>query len=541
MNFEVANITKQYGILLKEVKYMMENISKDIDIDFSIELKNLDSININPDKMLNIVFVGQYSAGKSSIIKMLTENKDIKIGAGITTQEYTPYEWNGIELVDTPGVQTGLREDHDAITEKAIKDADLIIYVITNELFNPTLIKYFRKLAYDMGKAEQMILVINKMDRGGKQEVLYDNLSKVISERYDNYNIKTINEFCPCFINAESYLEAQNEDDEELKLELLQMSNYDEFIDVLNRFAEDKGLMGKIKTPIYQLKNVVDDINDILESYDNSEENSLLKNHINEINNRKKDGIDNIKRSLDIIISKIRESGRAIAGEISTDIDNNVFEEIQQEEIKEIENCINEQKNEIEKEIDDIRNDIGEELSVIGKIYCNYDFEIDTKISKKSKAISLVEDGLRKLKGSEQGIKEGLGFLGKYIYRDKIFFKQKAINSFASNAKYVSRACLVIGALVEGLEKYQEEKKNEEIKKARKEVYENFNKIAKEIECEIEKNIISPLSKELDILIQEVENTIDKNNKINDNCKLAMEQARNLKIKCDNLIQSIDI
>ena len=257
MNFEVANITKQYGILLKEVKYMMENISKDIDIDFSIELKNLDSININPDKMLNIVFVGQYSAGKSSIIKMLTENKDIKIGAGITTQEYTPYEWNGIELVDTPGVQTGLREDHDAITEKAIKDADLIIYVITNELFNPTLIKYFRKLAYDMGKAEQMILVINKMDRGGEQEVLYDNLSKVISERYDNYNIKTINEFCPCFINAESYLEAQNEDDEELKLELLQMSNYDEFIDVLNRFAEDKGLMGKIKTPIYQLKNVV--------------------------------------------------------------------------------------------------------------------------------------------------------------------------------------------------------------------------------------------------------------------------------------------
>lgn len=541
MNFEVANITKQYGILLKEVKYMMENISKDIDIDFSMELKNLDSINMNPDKMLNIVFVGQYSAGKSSIIKMLTENKDIKIGAGITTQEYTPYEWNGIELVDTPGVQTGLREDHDAITEKAIKDADLIIYVITNELFNPTLIKYFRKLAYDMGKAEQMILVINKMDRGGEQEVLYDNLSKVISERYDNYNIKTINEFCPCFINAESYLEAQSENDEELKLELLQMSNYDEFIDVLNRFAEDKGLMGKIKTPIYQLENVVDDINDILESYDNSEENDLLKNHINEINNRKKDGIDNIKRSLDIIISKLRESGRAIAGEISTDIDNNVFKEIQQEEIEEIENCINEQKNEIEKEIDDIRNDIGEELSVIGKIYCNYDFEIDTKISKKSKAISLVEDGLRKLKGSEQGIKEGLGFLGKYIYRDKIFFKQKAINSFASNAKYVSRACLVIGALVEGLEKYQEEKKNEEIKKARKEVYKNFNKIAKEIECEIEKNIISPLSKELDILIQEVENTIDKNNKINDNCKLAMEQARNLKIKCDNLIQSIDI
>ena len=34
---------------------------------------------------LNIVFVGQYSAGKSTILRMLTGRDDIAVGAGITT------------------------------------------------------------------------------------------------------------------------------------------------------------------------------------------------------------------------------------------------------------------------------------------------------------------------------------------------------------------------------------------------------------------------------------------------------------------------
>ena len=35
---------------------------------------------------LNIVFIGQYSAGKSTIIRMLTGRDDIAVGAGITTE-----------------------------------------------------------------------------------------------------------------------------------------------------------------------------------------------------------------------------------------------------------------------------------------------------------------------------------------------------------------------------------------------------------------------------------------------------------------------
>ncbi|MBO4506931.1 MAG: 50S ribosome-binding GTPase, partial [Lachnospiraceae bacterium] len=52
----------------------------------------------NSDKV-KIVFAGQYSAGKSSIIKMLTGDDTIATGAKITTQETHTYEWNGLEIV----------------------------------------------------------------------------------------------------------------------------------------------------------------------------------------------------------------------------------------------------------------------------------------------------------------------------------------------------------------------------------------------------------------------------------------------------------
>ena len=39
------------------------------------------------DDKIRLVFAGQYSAGKSTIIKMLTGNQDIATGAEITTQE----------------------------------------------------------------------------------------------------------------------------------------------------------------------------------------------------------------------------------------------------------------------------------------------------------------------------------------------------------------------------------------------------------------------------------------------------------------------
>src|SRR5437867_6285462 len=104
---------------------------------------------LSDDGSVVLVFAGQYSAGKSTIIKALTGREDIAIGAGITTEKAHTYDWDGVRVVDTPGVHTKLRPDHDEITYRAIADADLLVFVVTNELFDSHLAQHFRKLAIE--------------------------------------------------------------------------------------------------------------------------------------------------------------------------------------------------------------------------------------------------------------------------------------------------------------------------------------------------------------------------------------------------------
>ena len=83
------------------------------------------------DGAVSVVFAGQYGAGKSSILKVLTGREDVAIGAGITTGEVCEYDWSGIRVVDTPGIHTELRPDHDAAAYEAVVAADLLVFVVS--------------------------------------------------------------------------------------------------------------------------------------------------------------------------------------------------------------------------------------------------------------------------------------------------------------------------------------------------------------------------------------------------------------------------
>jgi small GTP-binding protein len=208
------------------------------------------------DNKIKIVFAGQYSAGKSSIIKVLTDLKEISIGAGIVTQETTSYEWNGYEIIDTPGVHTQLRPDHDELSYRAISDADLIVFVVTNELFDAHIAEHFRKLAVNKDKAHEMMLVVNKMQRSVKgntpemQEIIREDLRKVLTP-FSPEDLRTT------FIDAESALESITETDEDFCKALWRKSGIDVFIGGLNTFIEDKGLSGRYTTALYTLEQVL--------------------------------------------------------------------------------------------------------------------------------------------------------------------------------------------------------------------------------------------------------------------------------------------
>lgn len=220
-----------------------------------------DSLPLNEDETdtIRVAFVGPYSAGKSSIIKMLTGIEDIPIGQKVVTQTATTYHWNGIDIVDTPGIHSELHPDHDERSYKEISEADLLVFVITSNLFDSHLAEHFRKLAIDKEKASEMLLVVNKMGEtsGGntkeQQSALLGDLSKVLSP----YTPEQLN---TSFIDAKSYLQSVSMKDSNATLAetLVKRSGYNSFIDTLNQFVAEKGVLSKLTTKLYTIDHYLE-------------------------------------------------------------------------------------------------------------------------------------------------------------------------------------------------------------------------------------------------------------------------------------------
>ncbi|EIT87953.1 hypothetical protein A200_05222 [Parascardovia denticolens IPLA 20019] len=210
------------------------------------------------DKPISLVFAGQYSAGKSTIVKALT-GLEIATGHEITTEKAQAYDWHGIRVVDTPGIGTGRRPDHDEISYKAISDADLLVYVVTYAGFDDLIARDFRELLIDWNKSGEMVLVVNKMkdaDKGNsleQREVIFEDLAKVTKPLTPD-QVRTV------FVDALAYLKSEEvaKEKPERAARLQEQSNFAELVDTLNSFVEERGMAGRLTTPLYQLRNSLD-------------------------------------------------------------------------------------------------------------------------------------------------------------------------------------------------------------------------------------------------------------------------------------------
>jgi hypothetical protein len=90
-----------------------------------------------------------------------------RTGADVTTDRVTEYEWGReVLVVDTPGVQSGFCE-HDELAEDAIVGSDLVLFVMTPELFDDAGEAHLRDVAIKFAKFDQMLVVVtmkNTMD-----------------------------------------------------------------------------------------------------------------------------------------------------------------------------------------------------------------------------------------------------------------------------------------------------------------------------------------------------------------------------------------
>ncbi len=491
---------------------------------------------------IKIVFAGQYSAGKSSIIKMLTGDDTIATGAKITTEETHAYEWNGLEIVDTPGVHTSLRPDHDEISYKAIAAADILVFVVTNELFDSYIADHFRHLAIDKDKAGEMILVVNKMDRAAKgntaeqQDIIREALRPVLAPY-------TPEQLHLSFLDAQSYLDSleEREDDPELADELLQRSGYEGFIETLNQFVEEKALSSKLTTDLYVLDNVLDKAIAELTPGSVDADIDALEENLKQQRHFLVDARTRLQREVNDIFtdasSRIREIGIDAASVVDSNLSNAELEERIGQYSKQAEAIVNETREKADEYVHQGFIELGQSFVDMDSTEFNqqlkirlvdkYDnlpdsikkvFVTATDLEKQSDIIvgTFVKSGFPEMLSLTDASVKTLGLTGSTQNLLKSLNAGTMLVSGATKAgQAASRATSVIGIIGIGLqmalqlkEDYEEQLDLEAKKNNRQNIRSGFNNTATALEDYASDYVKQCVAVPLELSVRSIENNI---------------------------------
>ena len=198
-----------------------------------------------------LVFTGQYSSGKSTLIKALTDGAaNVVIGSGVTTDDVKEFDWDGdVRLVDTPGVDAGRRE-HDALAEEALQSADLVLFAVTVELFDDVLTAHLRDVLGRLGKSRQTLIAVTK---AGTMDATPGVRHPLIREALGSFEQIP---WVEC--DAQYYLDGLDlaGSDPEASQAYMDASGMANVARVINHFATQQGELGRLSQPLQLIKSL---------------------------------------------------------------------------------------------------------------------------------------------------------------------------------------------------------------------------------------------------------------------------------------------
>lgn len=473
-------------------------------------MKELD--HVAADKTIRVVFIGQYTAGKSTIISALTGNNEIVIDSNISTNQTADYSWRGVVLADTPGLYTENRE-HDERTIDMIKRSDLLIYCITSDLFNQYTLADFEKWAFTLHYAGKMFLVINKMS---KEDGTYDSLRKNYSLSLDaSLQPHSVREFPCSFVDAKDYRDGFREGNQEL----IAYSHFEDFIEELNRFVRQKGVLGKLDTPIMIMKASIDEVTQQVVEDDSQKAYAALLARIErkvdqQRNQLSIDARNTIRRGIKPIIDKGDEISRQLGDEDINCTEDDITELIESvcENInKELDALCNKAVERLNCEIEEV---LSSDTAIyffksISESYSPKKHLFETRKAKVCRAqfdsikgVIEIATGKTVAIATKDG-KNSVGFLIKateasgsqlhsVVYRiGKLFgykFKPWQAANIAKNigniAKILGPVMSVIGLLIDVKDTVDENQHAQSIQKARLECRQEFIDVASDLEAQ---------------------------------------------------------
>lgn len=505
---------------------------------------------------LEIAFVGQYSAGKSTIISAISGNKDIKIGQDITTDIPQAYPWGNLLLADTPGIYAG-RPEHDKISIEYMNKADLLIYVITSQGFTSETAENFRKLAFVENRIDKIMLVINKSSQGDKEAYLKNWISDALKVTEP----KTADDLFLCVIDAKDYLEALEIEDQQDRTELIQYSGYNHFLENLNAFISDKGILGRLITPLNLIQDYLNRIINQLTAGNEDTKNLLEllnRKHFRLIESKK--NISNVVNGhIDTVVANVKKEGNKIANLIEKDGDKKILESESKNSIenlktltddinKKIENSIESEFSQLQVELDILmQSELAQTLINQESIKVTFNTNIEINGIDKTKVesgidilnnVSRFAEGFAINKGAVNAGAKGLKAVSgsdahKVIYNVGKFFGHnfkpyeavKYADKVAKVGSIVGKIAVVLPFLVAGYEQYAESKYAEKIKEERQKVRQSYDEIANEIKSSFQKQFDKFITESYDI---ELGNTIKIIQGIRNSDKLKEKEAESV-------------
>lgn len=349
--FEFGKVSEKISLIVDDTKKIVSEFDAEAVQNFAKDIEEIQN-----QKLLTIAFIGQYSAGKSTIISALTGNKSIKIDADIATDQTTDYAWNNVLLTDTPGLFTD-REDHDDITYKKIKESDLLVYCLTSDLFDDIILNNFNKIAFTELQKNKMMIVINKMSmEAGDYDTLVKNYKVTLNK---SLRPNRFDDFPSCFIDAADYIDGIDEKEDDL----IELSHFNDFIKIINNFINEKGIWAKLATPVYKTISFIDNSILSLSSKDNKEFLMLVNRIEREVQVKKQMANNRVSTLIINLSSTIINYSNDIINKIGVEkID---FDSIQREIEAKIKKDTEETQKQIESILDEVNDDLDNSIKVL--------------------------------------------------------------------------------------------------------------------------------------------------------------------------------
>lgn len=506
---------------------------------------------------LTIAFVGEYSAGKSSLISALTGRRDLAISADIATDQCREYEWNGVRLIDTPGLWTE-RKDHDARTYDAIAKADLLVYCLTYSLFDTTTLANFKELAFERNYQTKMLLLVNKMSaEAGDVE---DRIRHYTASLQESLVPNDLAQFPVAFCDARDQLDGEDESDEELKA----LSRFDVLTDILNKFIEAKGATARLDTPLRIVLSSLDDVTEACTRDDgrDDQQSHLLKKLTGVVTRQRRALSIKVEGEISDLTHSIQKIGNGFAKDIG--VNPELKSELERSQHK-IEALCQQSSDRLQKEIqaavESLREEVGKEFD--SPLMRDFIASANTRVDASAPDTTELSGSLKKnvamfkriadtlgvsagkgmvsaAQASKSGLATGIRTVGKWVgFKFKPWQAANWAKNLTNAVPYIGVVLSVLSLASDVASEVEEANNEAKLREAKRDLINHFNNIAESVGIEIRKSSAEAMGEiygQVEAILSEMKAAHEKELGASNE---AIRKVAVLRSECEDLLKQI--